>query len=181
MLEIPERTFRRRVMRGEISGKRAGRAWLVEVTESDSPIMIERKEFFADSAGAGRCRGGAGQRIDILVPGEIQDLDGPILAGIRGGRMGVPILGFQGGGEGIQPRVSLNGRPMELGTQIELNPGDRIITIVPGGAGYGNPLERPVEDVAEDVRNGLVSIEQARLNYGVRIDPRSGEGTRRSG
>jgi hypothetical protein len=43
----------------------------------------------------------------------------------------------------------------------------------PGGGGYGNPLERPVEKVVWDVRNGLVSIEGAREDYGVVItDPR---------
>ncbi|WP_204317158.1 hypothetical protein, partial [Klebsiella aerogenes] len=39
----------------------------------------------------------------------------------------------------------------------------------PGGGGYGNPFERPVEKVVWDVRNGLVSIEGARLDYGVVI------------
>jgi N-methylhydantoinase B/oxoprolinase/acetone carboxylase alpha subunit len=152
----------------------------VEVTESDSPILIETKEFLRDSAGAGRFRGGVGQRIDIRVPEEIKNLEGPILAGVRGGRMGVPIVGLRGGRSGIQPKVTLNGTPMELGTQIELNPGDRIHTIVPGGAGYGNPLERPVADVLEDVKNGIVSIEHARRDYGVHIDPETGEGKRES-
>jgi N-methylhydantoinase B len=39
----------------------------------------------------------------------------------------------------------------------------------PGGGGYGNPLERPIESVVSDVRNGLVSIEGAREDYGVVI------------
>ena len=39
----------------------------------------------------------------------------------------------------------------------------------PGGGGYGNPLERPIEKVVSDVRNGLVSLEGAREDYGVVI------------
>ena len=42
----------------------------------------------------------------------------------------------------------------------------------PGGGGYGNPMERPVEKVVWDVKNGLVSLDGAREDYGVIItDP----------
>ena len=40
----------------------------------------------------------------------------------------------------------------------------------PGGGGYGNPLERPIEKVFLDVKNGLVSIKGAREDYGVVFD-----------
>jgi len=42
-----------------------------------------------------------------------------------------------------------------------------------GGGGYGNPHRRPVERVQDDVVNGLVSVEKAREDYGVVIDPAS--------
>ena len=42
----------------------------------------------------------------------------------------------------------------------------------PGGGGFGNPFEREVQKVVEDVRNGLVSLEGARLDYGVVITDR---------
>jgi N-methylhydantoinase B len=38
-----------------------------------------------------------------------------------------------------------------------------------GGGGWGDPHERPVEWVVEDVLNGLVSIERARDVYGVEM------------
>ena len=42
----------------------------------------------------------------------------------------------------------------------------------PGGGGFGNAFERSVHLVVEDIRNGLVSIEGAKLDYGVIIsDP----------
>ena len=44
-----------------------------------------------------------------------------------------------------------------------------------GGGGYGDPRERPVEDVLADVRNGLVSVARARDDYGVVVDPVSKE------
>ena len=39
-----------------------------------------------------------------------------------------------------------------------------------GGGGWGDPHERPAEKVLRDVRNGLVSVEKAREDYGVVID-----------
>jgi N-methylhydantoinase B len=40
-----------------------------------------------------------------------------------------------------------------------------------GGGGYGNPLERDPEAVAADVFNGYVSVERAKSDYGVVLDP----------
>ena len=45
--------------------------------------------------------------------------------------------------------------------------------IAGGGGGYGDPMKRPVERVLKDVRNGFVSLEKARDDYGVVIDPLS--------
>ena len=41
-----------------------------------------------------------------------------------------------------------------------------------GAGGWGDPLERAPERVLRDVRNELVSVEAARKEYGVVIDPR---------
>ena len=40
-----------------------------------------------------------------------------------------------------------------------------------GGGGYGNPLERAIEEVEDDVRQGYVSVKAAAELYGVVIDP----------
>jgi N-methylhydantoinase B len=40
-----------------------------------------------------------------------------------------------------------------------------------GGGGYGNPFERDPHAVGDEVRNGLISIETARDEYGVVVDP----------
>ena len=53
-----------------------------------------------------------------------------------------------------------------------IKPGDRITNMNPGGGGYGNPMERQIDKVVWDVKNGLVSIEGAKEDYGVIItDP----------
>jgi N-methylhydantoinase B len=51
-----------------------------------------------------------------------------------------------------------------------LHSGDRVIDYVQGGCGVGNPLERDVDLVKKDVRDGLVSAESAKNDYGVIID-----------
>ncbi len=44
---------------------------------------------------------------------------------------------------------------------------------LPGGGGFGDPLDRAPDAVAKDLRDGLVSIEGAAADYGVvaRGDP----------
>ena len=36
-------------------------------------------------------------------------------------------------------------------------PGQRVANINPGGGGFGNPLERPLDKIIMDVKNGIVS------------------------
>ena len=50
-----------------------------------------------------------------------------------------------------------------------IKPGDRITNMNPGGGGYGGPMERAVEKVLSDVKNGLVSVKGAQEDYGVII------------
>ncbi len=50
-----------------------------------------------------------------------------------------------------------------------------MVATAGGGGGYGNPLERDIEEVRRDVINGYVSVEQARHDYGAVIDPQSFE------
>jgi N-methylhydantoinase B len=47
-----------------------------------------------------------------------------------------------------------------------------VVTVeLPGGGGYGPPVDRDPARVLEDVREGYVSLERARDQYGVAIDP----------
>src|SRR3972149_6875861 len=58
---------------------------------------------------------------------------------------------------------------------LPVKAGERIVCHVSGGGGVGDAFERDVELVRQDVRNGLVSVEAARQEYGVVIDPGSYE------
>lgn len=50
-----------------------------------------------------------------------------------------------------------------------IKPGEIAANMNPGGGGFANAFERSVHHVVEDIRNGLVSIEGAKLDYGVII------------
>ncbi|UCG66017.1 MAG: hydantoinase B/oxoprolinase family protein [Deltaproteobacteria bacterium] len=67
------------------------------------------------------------------------------------------------GGEIINPP---NNSPM-----IAVKEHDVVIWRLGAGGGYGDPIERDPEKVAEDVRNWVTSIDVARKVYGVVIDP----------
>ena len=149
----------------------------VEVIESEAPLIFEQKSFAPNSAGAGRQRGGFGQQIAIRIPIDAP-LDGPVLAGVRGGRFGVPIFGLEGGAEVPEPIAEVNGKRVVLGTQIELRCGDCLVLTVPGGGGFGDPAERDVAHVVEDVCGGLVDASEAERIYGVRVDVAARRGSR---
>jgi N-methylhydantoinase B len=55
--------------------------------------------------------------------------------------------------------------PLSDGTVLRR--GDILLLETGGGGGYGHPFDRPAEQVAQDVRDGFVSPEAARRDYGV--------------
>jgi N-methylhydantoinase B len=54
-----------------------------------------------------------------------------------------------------------------------LQPGDAFRMRSGGGGGYGSPLDRPIEDVEADAKQGYISVEAARECYGVVLNPES--------
>ena len=82
--------------------------------------------------------------------------------------------GIAGGGTGGLPEIVVRpGSPDEVRLTERvtyfgpLAPGDRVRVLSPGGGGWGDPRERDPEQVARDVRDGLVGVEEARDVYGV--------------
>ncbi len=49
--------------------------------------------------------------------------------------------------------------------------GDRFYHRTAGAGGWGDPLARDLQAVADDVRNGILSVEHAFKEYGVIVDP----------
>jgi len=142
----------------------------IEITETLNPLRVERLEILQDSGGAGKYRGGCGLVVDYRILSE-----GPctIVNVVDWIEYGPP--GLFGGKPGSRSEFILNPGPNEVHLDprkiVVVPPGSLIRCCLPGGGGYGDPLERDPEKVLEDVRNGFVSLRKAREEYGVVIDP----------
>ena len=138
----------------------------VEATENVAPLIIWRKELKPDSGGAGRTRGGTGQIMEIGTKG---DLEFSVNASFD--RIAHAPKGRESGKDGAPGVVKLKSGAKLRTKGFQVIPdGDRLILELPGGAGMGNPTTREPELVARDVRDGLVSTENARLIYHVSLN-----------
>jgi N-methylhydantoinase B len=140
-----------------------------EVIESTYPIMVDRVELVQDSGGPGRHRGGVGSRTHFRLTAPAV-----FFCTIEKGK--TPHWGIFGGKEGLRNYALIQSkRKGEFEAlkkpAIDLDEGDRVIVTAGGGGGYGDPLERNPEAVRQDVMDGYVSIERARLDYGIVIAP----------
>jgi len=145
----------------------------IEIFESDTPLLVERRELIPDSGGPGRMKGGLGQREVFKVPDDEYAPLPPVHLGIQAGRHLLPPEGLFGGKPGARARFLINGLPGNPFGLTQLKPGDVVIIDAAGGGGYGNPLERDIEMVQKDVVEGYVSIEKAKEDYGVIVDPKT--------
>ncbi len=91
--------------------------------------------------------------------------------GIHSGRFRYSPEGLFKGKPGARARFLVNGKPGDPYGLTRLKPGDVILMDAAGGGGYGNPLERDPIMVERDVIEGYVSLEKAKEDYGVLLDP----------
>lgn len=137
----------------------------VEQIESEHPIQITGYEFAQDRCGAGKFRGGAPfyREYRIKVPEATLQF--------RADRHTVRPYGLYGGKAGQPGTVHMItcGKERHIGSKVTegITENDRFRYVLPGGGGWGDPLEREPDAVLRDVRNELVSRAQARDVYGV--------------
>ncbi|MFD5385221.1 hydantoinase B/oxoprolinase family protein [Streptomyces sp. NPDC127074] len=139
----------------------------VEVIESKAPLFIEAYGYREDSGGPGMNRGGVGvsRRYRFLAPSTAISLLY---------KSDTAPWAIGDGHEGTHNHLILNPGSANLrfaNSTRDVAAGDIIVNNTGGGGGYGNPLERSPQRVADDVRNGFVSLDAARERYGVVIDP----------
>jgi N-methylhydantoinase B len=143
----------------------------VEIFESDTPLIVERRELLADSGGTGKMKGGLGRRVVFRIPDDAYAPLAPVNLGIQSGRYRYPPEGLFRGKAGARAQFLVNGKPGNPYGLTQLALGDEVTMDAAGGGGYGDPLERDPEQVREDVLQGYVSLEKAEEDYGVVIHP----------
>ncbi len=153
-----------------------------ETAELLFPIVYEAFDLRADSAGAGKHRGGLGSRLQIRFLGNAElsmetsrTREGS--PGVNGGRYSPPQR---------LTKVTRGGQRDTIGGWTETGewrkcllaayrfaPGERFLFESTGGGGWGNPLERSIATVLDDVLDEYISLETASDVYGVIIDSKT--------
>lgn len=156
----------------------------VEVFEAKYPYLTLERSIQPDSGGPGENRGGCGGRWlwrvaapKILVSAVMDRLKTQpygLFGGLPGAKGGLYIR--RKGEKEFRTFVEAFGTasPGKF-SGITVTEGDEILIVGPGGGGYGSPLKRSPEKMLEDVREGLVSIESARRDYGLMIEEVDGD------
>jgi N-methylhydantoinase B/oxoprolinase/acetone carboxylase alpha subunit len=153
-----------------------------ETAELLFPVVYEAFDFRSDSAGAGKYRGGLGARLQIHFLGNAElSME---TARTREGSPGVNT-GLRSPAQRLI-KVNRNGKRETIGGWTEngqwqkcllaayrFAPGERFLFESTGGGGWGNPLERDVAKVLDDVLDEYISLETAHDVYGVVIDPKT--------
>ena len=145
----------------------------VEILESDTSMIVESRSLIKDSGGPGKQRGGIGRQMIISSPEDGENSPGTTSIAVQAGRYIYPPEGIFGGKDGSKAKFLKNDENADPSGLTFCEPGDRISFISAGGGGYGNPFERDPKRVERDVQYGYVSIERAKQDYGVMIDPDS--------
>ena len=157
----------------------------VETVEYTFPIRYLYRRRLKDSGGPGRYRGGVGMELSF-VPHDAPDggmhyvVSGkgskfPMSEGLAGGYPGSPNAYIWVKNNGAQ-EDAIPGEQQAVDWGVfPLMGKDALYVRWNGGGGYGDPLSRPPDEVARDVRDGLTSTEFAEAVYGVVIDTGTGE------
>jgi N-methylhydantoinase B len=139
-----------------------------EILEAAYPVMFTQWALRDDSGGPGLHRGGVGAvyEIEALAPGTTE-------IALLGERGRYAPFGVGGGGSGALTRFrwqtgsGWESPPMASKVVgVKIAQGQRLRLESPGGGGWGDPLARPREAVARDIRLGFVTPESAARDYG---------------
>jgi N-methylhydantoinase B len=146
-----------------------------EMFEQQTPHLLLEHEYLENSAGAGQWRGGLGVKTRFEIGGENTKVvtfgDGDV----------EPAFGLFGGKEGTLNKIELHfpdGKTYKTTSKdlIENVPAGTILyQLAGGGGGYGDPYLRDTALTVKEVRNGIISVNKAREDYGVVVNPENFE------
>jgi N-methylhydantoinase B len=152
----------------------------VESNEQVSPLFYLYRRLQPGSGGAGSHRGGNSAEIALTlrgVPGATglvmtHGAEVPNSAGIFGGWPGSTVNQRFISAEDLDAGATVE-QSRNLGPKpgnLPISAGDVFSVSWQGGGGYGDPLERAIDLVEEDLRAGLLDSDRAKTLYGVVAD-----------
>jgi 5-oxoprolinase (ATP-hydrolysing) len=141
----------------------------IELMESRAPVLVVEKSLIANSGGPGQHRGGLGVRTRLR---KLHDDGLPTLVSIYPEGVGIKSNGLFGG----QPGGDVRGVVLDTegamvhdcgaGELVTLTGTDRMVEVcLAGGAGFGDPADRPRERVDADIADGYVTADVAAGDY----------------
>jgi N-methylhydantoinase B len=159
----------------DADGQDAGPYWLgnmantsVEIIEAENPLLIDEYGFLPDTGGPGKYRGALGlvRQYRLLAENAIVQL--------RADRHIYPCWGIFGGKPGglSHSYFVRNGEREEAPSKFvrPMKRGETFRAEMAGSGGYGDPMQRDAQAVAEDVRQEKISTAHASTEYGVVVD-----------
>lgn len=139
-----------------------------EMYEQQTPHLILKHEYLSNSGGVGKWRGGLGVETIIKMGGENTKMvvfgDGDV----------EPNYGLFGGKGSVLNSITLtypdgqNHIPKSKDIVEGIPDGTVYKQVAGGGGGYGNPNERDRDAVRWDLRNEVITKEQAVNEYGLK-------------
>ena len=147
----------------------------IEVYEVRFPWLVEEYRLLADTGGPGRFRGGLAltktlvcrdTEITVSFMSDRQKIDPWGLLGGGPGATGSILINRAGSTDWLDFCAAFNKVSPSKFSNAAIKPGDRIRLTTPGGGGLGDPRERDPRLIEEDVRDGWITAESARKNYG---------------
>jgi len=139
----------------------------IEILEMSFPVRVDEYVLVTDSGGAGRFRGGLGASRTWTV------LDHKARASACLERTKSAPFGLSGGKPGLAAKIWTEAPNGDKGIApgkggFDVPNGGQIHLRVPGSGGFGDPSERDINAIKEDVLDGYISEEAAETHYGVK-------------
>ena len=134
-----------------------------EISEARNGLYVDRMALNTASGGAGEYTGGRG----LILEYRIRTENGFVTAGYTRSRIKPWSLegGEEGSGNFIEVIKPEGKETYSFVSGLSVTTDDVIRVITSSGAGYGDPKQRSRDAVREDVKNGLVSEQDAREIY----------------
>jgi N-methylhydantoinase B len=140
----------------------------IEILEAGYPIRFERYTFNPINRGIGQYRGGYG----VIREFRVLENDAELQTSTDGNLQ--PLWGLAGGGNAGTSVVYITGASRKSETLLDrtaefgpMEAGDVISIHTANGGGWGDPAKRDPSRIAADIRNSMIGLDAAVVQYSV--------------